>query len=199
MRQNVAAIVQARLGSKRFPRKVLADLNGKTVLEHVLERAYQICGKVILATPDVELIDYWPQSIGGSQEDVLSRYLWAATAYDIDTIIRITADCPLLRPDLCKQVLQLFQSGECAYAAIGWPRGGFPKGYGCEVFSRFTLELAHNYAKSARDREHVTPWMTRNVTCQYLQNDKKESHLNYCVDTPEDLERLRKLTGAQDH
>ena len=53
------------------------------------------------------------------------------------------------------------------------------------------LYQAFDYADHPYDREHVTPWIIRHVRCKYLMNSKDESHLNYCVDTPEDLERLR--------
>lgn len=193
-------IIQARLGSKRFPRKVLADLNGKTVLQHVIERCRKITADiVVLAIPegDTELADLG-RGLGvsiyeGPENDVLSRYCEASRSYDIDLIMRITADCPLIDPKLCSSVIDLYNVGNCDYAAIDWPHGGYPKGYGCEVFSRPTLTEAYNKAADPYDREHVTPWMQRNVSCKYLQTTKDESHLNYCVDTPEDLERLRNM------
>jgi spore coat polysaccharide biosynthesis protein SpsF (cytidylyltransferase family) len=195
-----AVIVQARMGSKRFPGKVLQQLDRWPIIRHVLHRARQIGPHVILAIPHDDWGHFHTESwsiVCGPEDDVLERYLIAANAHGIDLIMRITADCPLLRPDLCRKVLDLYGGGGCSYAAIGWPEGGFPKGYGCEVFSRFTLQLANDLAKDQYDREHVTPWMERNVRCKYLQNDKDEAHLNYSVDTPEDLERLRALVRLE--
>lgn len=193
-------IIQARLGSKRFPGKVLAALAGKTVLERVLEQCLRIdTDEIILATPESSMAlsdvarGYSIKTVTGPEDDILMRYLIAANAYPIDIIMRITADCPLIEPKLCNKVLELYQKGDCKYAAIGWPEGGFPKGYGCEVFSRKTLELADQLAVTDEDREHVTPWMQRNVKCQYLQNEKDESHLNYCVDEPGDINRLERI------
>jgi spore coat polysaccharide biosynthesis protein SpsF len=195
---NTGIIVQARLGSKRFPRKTQAIVNGRQMYLAVLDRCLEIGPMVILAVPKGEYFCFMSpemppryETTTGPEDDVLERYLIAANEYNLDLIMRITADCPLLRPDLCRKVLELYNEGGCSYAAIGWPQGGFPKGYGCEVFSRFTLQLANELAVDPSDREHVTPWMERNVRCKYLQNDKDESHLNYCVDTMEDLERIR--------
>ena len=191
-----AVIIQARMNSKRFPGKVMARLGDRSVLEHVIERSMNIGPQVMLAVPEGELeLFMWvgPAGIwrfGGSENDVLSRYLDIAIAQDIDIIMRITADCPLLRPDLCRKVLNLYNECSCDYAAIGWPRGGFPKGYGCEVFSKSALRTAAIEAFAPEDREHVTTWIERNLRCIYLHNDKDESHLNYCVDYPEDIPRL---------
>ncbi len=190
-----AVIIQARLGSKRFPRKVLADLNGKTVLRHVLDRASEIGPPVILATPDRNLCTPGIRCFVGPEDDVLKRYLMAANAYSVEIIVRITADCPLLRPDLCRKVLELYEKSGASYAAIGWPMT-FPKGYGCEVFSRETLALADKFATDPYDREHVTPWIEQNLKCAYLTQENDEAHLNYCIDIPADLERLRGIMNG---
>lgn len=189
-----AVIIQARLGSSRFPRKVLADLNGKSVLQHVWERASEIGPKVILATPDLELATqpFVKRYFLGSEHDVLGRFAKCAQAYQLDTIVRITADCPLLRPDLCRELIELYRKSGVSYAAIAEGKT-FPKGYGCEVFSRVALDIANAMAIDPHDREHVTTWIEDHCHKAYLTQDKDESHLNYCVDTREDLERLRAM------
>ncbi len=187
-----AVIIQARLGSKRFPRKVLADLCGKSVLQHVIDRSSEIGPPVILAVPDRNLCMYGTRCFIGPEDDVLKRYLMAANAYSVELIVRITADCPLLRPDLCREVLELYHESGCSYAAIGWPMT-FPKGYGCEVFSRQTLALADGMANDQYDREHVTPWMERNLKCAYLTQENDEAHISYCIDTKEDLDRVQAI------
>jgi spore coat polysaccharide biosynthesis protein SpsF len=192
----IAAIIQARMGSKRFPGKVMADLCGKPVLQHVIERTKEIGIPVFLSTPDQELVTFsWKfgllhASAGQKPPDVLTHYKELAEAYDLELIMRITADCPLLRSDLCRKVMMLRDVGDCQYIAIGHPQGGYPKGYGCEVFTRDALNEAHRWARGAQ-REHVTPAMEDRCRPVYLQNDKDESHLNYSIDTPEDLERVR--------
>jgi spore coat polysaccharide biosynthesis protein SpsF len=198
----IAAIIQARMGSKRFPGKVMADLCGKPVLQHVIERTKEIGFPVFLSTPDSELAKFsapfgvW--SLPTQRPPFLSGdYLRIAGAHHIDLIVRITGDCPLLRPDLCQKTIDLYKAGFGRWAAIGWPEGGFPKGYGCEVFSQNALEAAVDFAEDDYDREHVTPWIYRHLPGQYLQNDKDESHLNYSIDTPEDLERVRMIVQNQ--
>lgn len=196
----VGVVIQARTGSKRFPRKVLAKLNGIPVIQHVIDRCQQFGEKVILTVPfyDVGVFASFGVPVHyGPEDDVLSRYHAATKAFDLDPIFRITGDCPFIRPSLMEQTFKLWLRGH-TYAAIDWPHGGWPKGYGCEVFSRFALELANAHARHPSEREHVTPWMRENLNCKYLQNDKNEAHLNYCVDYPEDIERLEKLSGPKD-
>jgi len=194
----IAVIVQARLGSTRFPRKVLADLNGKPVLQHVMERAEQIGLPAILATPDLELAQqpYVQKYHLGSEHDVLGRFAECAKRHRLETIIRITADCPLIQPELCRKLLRLYWNTGVSYAAIAEGKT-FPKGYGCEVFSRFALDLANAMAGDPHDREHVTTWIEDHCHKAYLTQETDEADMNYCVDTIEDLERIRRGTKGE--
>ncbi len=192
-------IIQARTGSKRFPSKVLADLDGSPVIQHVVDRCLQFApaskAKIILAVPYSDAGQFSDLGVSihyGSEHDVLERYYKAAHAYDLDVIVRITGDCPLLDPDLCQETIELFHSGGCDLASLDWPTGGFPKGLGCEVFSWRALSFADCFAKEPYDREHVTPWMYRHIRVKWMENVADESFINLCVDTPEDLARLRK-------
>lgn len=195
----IAVIVQARLSSKRFPGKALAELHGKPILQHVIERAEQIGPKVILATPDLTLAtqSYVKRYFLGSEHDVLGRFYKCAQAYDLDIIVRITGDCPLLRPEFCRALIDLYHSAGVSYAAIAEGKT-FPKGYGCEVFSRTALDLANAMATDPYDREHVTPWIEDHCHKAYLTQEIDEAHMNYCVDTIEDLERLRRTKHERD-
>ena len=202
LEMKTAAIIQARMGSTRFHGKVMAHIGDKTVIERVIERSMEIgLDDVILALPwpSNELYEiaqkYKIKHTFGPEHDVLKSYFMAANAHHVDIIMRITADCPFIQPNLCRQVLELYNHGGCELAAIGWPQGGFPKGYGCEIFSAATLDRANNHAIDPYDREHVTTWMEANLRTNYLQNSKDESHLNYCIDYPEDIARLEKLFG----
>ena len=214
----VACIVQARMNSSRFPGKVLANLAGKPVLQHVLERCKEIRGvdKIVCAVPGregIEAIATLEQVIrpsgalffsrGGPEDDVLTRYQAAAEAYEADVIMRITADCPLLDPDVCSDVLAKFNEpqhkgwgkdsppGNYDYVSNVCPRT-WPKGYDCEVFSREALEWASLYAENNYDREHVTPFLQRTkwVRRFNVEASFNASHVNYCVDYPDDIARL---------
>lgn len=180
-----ACIIQARMGSTRLPGKVLLPLNGWTVLEEVVCRCWQIPGidTVVVATPDDEIervIGNHCWVIRGPEHDVLYRYVIAARATQADVIMRITADCPLISPQLCGAVLDALPGYD--YASNVHPRT-FPRGYDCEVFTADVLERAN---VESEDREHVTTWM---LTAPIKRNNvsapwKMDGRLT--LDTPED-------------
>jgi len=159
------AIVQARLGSTRFPRKVLADLNGRPVLHHVVERASKIQGvdEVIVACPmcDQEPLSQSLRTLDTFRlafppvpdSDVLGRYYHVAKEWKADTIVRITADCPLICPDLAEIVLRLY-AFDGAYARV--PSDLYIDGLDVEVMSMAELENSHAYDTDTESREHVT-------------------------------------------
>lgn len=213
----VVAIIQARLNSARFPKKILADLCGKPVLQHVIERAQKIHGvsEVAVATtpqdqrallngpivmPSVRLLGEADES------DVLGRFTLAARHLDVtadkqqcraDVIVRITADCPLLDPVVSSLVLARFLEEGADYCSNDVNESGYPDGLDTEVFTRALLDRAHAEATSPYDREHVTPWMKRAVGVKVTLVKKpgaiEVSRDKWSIDTPEDLARVAKV------
>ncbi len=190
-------IVQARMNSTRFPGKVMALLDGQPVLWHVLTRAKQIGPDVIVAAPcqpETNPIVALAQSLGckifiGHEHDVLRRYAGAAKEFNLDIIMRITADCPRIDPDVCKEVLGAVPDVD--YACNVMPRT-YEAGLDCEAFTRGALVCADNEAMDASDREHVTPWMQRNVPSRanIESGNPARAETNWCIDTPEQLEAM---------
>lgn len=199
-------ICQARLTSKRFPRKVFAKLDGKPVLQHVLERAKLIDGVdlVICAYPagqdEIERLarKLGCKTFGGPEHDVLERYWMAAKAFNLDVIVRVTCDCPLLHPVVSHDVIRLRERNGLDYASNLYPERTFPKGFDTEAFTWDALDHAHSFAVSAYDREHVTPYLQRDdeISKALLRQPVDESEINYCVDLPGDIERIEKLMRA---
>jgi spore coat polysaccharide biosynthesis protein SpsF (cytidylyltransferase family) len=198
-------IISARMTSHRFPGKVLVPLAGKPVLERVIERAKLVpfVDTVIVAFPAMdESIPIYQlcNSLGiacasGSEDDVLSRIYDAATMYGIDTIIRITGDCPFFDPIVAGEVLALLKAENLDYCSNVFPKRTYPKGFDVEAFSYDCLEAAHIKAKAPHYREHVCTWMqkTRGIRRANVQQKVDRSGLNLCVDVPGDVERLEKM------
>ena len=139
-------------------------LNGQTVLGEVLSRCKRIPGVdlVVCTVPTspendlvAELASTYCRVVIGPEQDVLGRYLLAAKVVDADIIMRITADCPLISPELCGQVLKARTKANADYASNIEPRT-FPQGFDCEVFTFETLKKAD---EQSEEREHVTTWM----------------------------------------
>ena len=189
----VACIVQARMTSTRLPGKMMLSLGGEPCIRHVLRRCQAISGidVVICAVPEGSASDPIVREAKalkvrisfGPEHDVLGRFKIAAKSVQADVIMRVTGDCPLIDIDVCRRLLWLMEAG-VDYASNVMPRG-FPKGYDCEVFTWTALDLAYVRASTPHDREHVTPWMQRNLNCVNLPGDG-DLELNLCLDTLDD-------------
>jgi len=95
----IAAIIQARMSSKRLPNKVMLPLSGKPVLEHVIERLKysKIIEDIIVATSsdesDQKIVDYCKKKkisfFCGNLNDVLDRYYQAAKKKKKENVVKI--------------------------------------------------------------------------------------------------------------
>lgn len=204
----IGVVIQARMTSKRFPGKSMAILLNKPVIQWTIERAKRIEPvkksdlTVVLAVPDtdesepmLELADKLNiANFCGNEDDVLKRYYDCARFFGFDIIIRITGDCPFIDPRVCAEVLYLLIWRKLDYSSNCYPIRTYPKGLDCEVFTLDCLEAAHKLSTTPYDREHVTPWMQRTVDIRRGQIKQKidVSNLNWCVDCPEDIQRLEK-------
>lgn len=211
MPRPVVAIVQARMGSTRLPGKVLRPIVGKPMLTHVLDRLERVANidRVVVATsshereaPIVELVDGRPLTdlFRGSETDVLARYRYAAESFGARTVVRITADCPLIDPGVVEACVAAFLagSGEIDYLSNSLERT-FPRGLDTEVLSFEALESAFKEAVVEADREHVTPFIWRQPERFRLANfaaQEDHSELRLTVDTADDLRLVRKIYQA---
>ncbi len=201
----LAAIIQARTGSTRLPGKTLADINGRPMLQHVVERvrASRFVEDVIIATTTEardDAIVHFAERLGlkwfrGSEEDVLDRMYLAARHYGVHTIVRVTPDCPLLDPRVVDDVISRFRSGHYDYVSNTQGRR-FPDGLDVEVFSFDALARAWEEAKRPAEREHVTPYIRGCGRFKVANVDAPEdfSQQKWSVDRPEDLAFVRAVT-----
>lgn len=195
----VVAIVQSRLGSTRLPGKALMLLNGKPMIQHVIERAATIkcVDQVVLAVPDDDQFAYWAWPLNcwmfhGSEDDVLRRYAGAAQQYNADVIVRLTGDCPLLAPNIISTVLVFYLRRGAGYLPLCQPYCTVADGWDAEIFSREVLEMAQGNARPD-EREHVVTWMRQHA--QVIEHPIKGdwTALKCSVDTQEDFDRVEKV------
>ena len=166
----VAAIVQARMSSTRLSAKVMREILGRPVIWHVINRlrGTALIDKIAVATsvdPADDVIERWCASNGvlccrGSLDDVLDRYYTAALSMGAKTVVRITADCPLLDPVVVDRAIGLFADGGYDYVITGQTH---PDGLDAEVFTVDALARAHKEARLSSQREHVTPFIRDNA------------------------------------
>lgn len=203
---NPVAIVQARMDSTRLPGKVLLPLAGVPVLGHVVERlAYcrTLVGVVVATTTEatddaiVEFCDGAGVPVfRGKEDDVLDRYHCAAAEFDVDPVVRITADCPAIDPVVVDQVVSGFSEGE--YDLYGLT-GEFPDGLDCTVFARSALDRAWAEASLASEREHVGPYIENHpelFRIGGIELFEGQGHQRWTLDAPEDYELLTAIFDA---
>ncbi len=151
-----AAIVQARLGSTRLPRKVLRKINGKTLIELIYSRLSKtrLVDQIIFSIPNTKVNDELETFLKkkkisyfrGDENDVLSRYYQTAKKFKIDNIIRITGDCPLVDYKIVDQIIKIFLKEKKDYVSNCDP-WTYPDGLDVEVFSFKLLSYAQKKAK----------------------------------------------------
>jgi spore coat polysaccharide biosynthesis protein SpsF (cytidylyltransferase family) len=202
----VAAIIQARMGSSRLPGKVLAEIGGHPLLGLLLERLRRTpsLGGICVATSDLPgddaVADFCAGAgiacFRGSERDVLDRFHGAAAMLGTPVLARITADCPLVCPEVVEGLIREFFAAGADYGVTS-PRHA--EGLDCEVFSASALEAAWREADRPSDREHVTPFIARQgdrFKRVVLENADDDSAYRITVDEPRDLEAVRRIAEA---
>jgi spore coat polysaccharide biosynthesis protein SpsF len=215
MIEHCVAIVQARMGSRRLPGKVLADILGRPMLERVLVRLgrAQTLDEVVVATSKVledDPIADLCQRLAvpcsrGSAEDVLDRFHQAAGEHHAETIVRITADCPLIDPELVDETVRAFRQAtpavDFACNRLPWDRT-YPIGTDTEVCSRQALEAAWRDAVRPNQREHVMPYFYENPDrfriLHVRSSDSSLGRMRWTVDEAQDLDFVRQIYGRFD-
>lgn len=207
------ALVQARMGSSRFPGKMLAKLGERPILEWVLQRVRRatMIDSVVLATTkssqDDELVAF-VHGLGievfrGSEGDVLGRFAAAASHYGAETVVRVCADNPFIDPDELDRLVSHFKMSPCDYSFNHQSRlgSGHADGFGGEILSNGLLQKIAHDAIDVRHREHATLYIWENlgefhVSAVPAKNHLENPEMRFDVDSPDDLAYLDALFRA---
>ena len=201
----LVAIIQARLGSTRFPEKILKEINGISVIHLLLERLKKskYINNIIMAIPNdfrnnklekhirkIENIKVFR----GDEFNVLQRYYMAVRSYKNCNILRITGDCPLIDPYIVDEMYEIFESKKIDYIS-NTIKPTFPDGLDVELFNKRTLDFTYKNVRLKFDKEHVTPFMKRSK--KIVRSDffyKKDlSSYRITIDEQEDLKNIKKI------
>lgn len=202
----ITAIIQARVSSNRLPKKVLLKLNGRTVLENVVNRVRQsrLIKRVIVATSTDQADDAIAklcqskkiEYFRGDLNNVLERFYQTALACQLTDICRITADCPLLDPKIIDLAAKKYLAAKVDYLSTAYPLPSYPDGLDVEIFSFKALAKARAEAKLLSEQEHVTPYIWKNPKKFRLLNLKNKtdlSGLRWTLDEPRDLKLIKAI------
>ena len=202
----ICCIIQARIGSTRLPKKVIQKIDNKnTVIDYVINQVKHSkkIEKIVVATTNLiedDIICQYAnlqqiECFRGSSEDVLDRFYQCAKKFGIDDIIRITADNPLIDPNIIDRIINEYKNKEYDFVTNTLDRT-FPYGTEVEVFSFQSLEKAWKNAKKPSEREHVTPFILNPKNKFILKNIEYQediSYLRYTIDRMDDLKLVKEI------
>lgn len=202
---NVAAIIQARMGSTRLRGKVMKKIMGKPILWHLANRLRKskFIDKIIIATTMDKKDDaieefaseYHLGIYRGSENDLVDRYYNTARKYNADVIVRIWGDCPLIDPEIIDKTIEKFLSYKADYANNFNPPT-FPLGMDIEIYSFNTLEQIWKETNDPFFREYPFEYIYANqnsLTAIYIKNDIDLSDLHWTVDYIKDFELIKTI------
>ncbi|MBQ0929632.1 cytidylyltransferase domain-containing protein [Ideonella alba] len=202
------AIIQARMSSSRLPGKVLKPLLGLPSIVFMAQRVRQArCVDRLIVATSVDASDdplaevlaaHGIECFRGPLADVLARFHQAASHAGADVVLRLTGDCPLIDPELIDRVAALVIEGSAAYATNAVP-ASFPDGLDVEAMRIEALAAAAAEATLPSDREHVTPFIRREVQrfpARSISAFADLSSMRWTVDHPDDLAHVEALLAA---
>ena len=205
--KKVGIIIQARLGSTRLPRKILLPINNKPILQIQINRLKKIKRPIYIATTthpqDLEIKHFSELNnlpcFMGDEENVLKRYYDCAKKFNLDVIVRITSDCPLLDVLIINKAIRIYLKEDNVNLFLSNTiERTYPRGFDFEIFSFALLEQAFFNAKEYSDLEHVTPFIWRNklgnvLIKQFKNINVDNSKYRLTLDTEEDYILIKKL------
>lgn len=210
------AVVQARMGSSRFPGKMLARLGEHTLIEWVFGRVVRArtLDAMALATSaaaENDALEAVARAMGltvirGDESDVLSRFVTAARATDAAWVVRICADNPFIDPTEIDRLVAFARAENVDYAFNHLNRlnNGYADGFGAEMLTAETLYAVDASATEPSHREHVTQYLWRHPERYRIRTFPAppalaHADLRFDIDTPDDLARLEPLAQLGIH
>lgn len=194
----IGAIIQARFASSRLPGKVLMHLpllNGKPILKYITDgvKKSNIVSYVGIATSnqiennEIETFALKEQvdCYRGSEDDVLNRFITIAQKENLDSIIRLTGDNPLIDVQKLDEAIDYHINSENEYTKTK----GLPLGMNFEIINATTLLNLKSENLSSADKEHVTKFINDNEKFKksvYTFNTNNIADLRCTIDYPSD-------------
>ena len=190
------------MSSTRFPGKVLAPLRGKPALKQVVDGARQVkrVNKVVVLTSSEEsddpLVSYLEYIhcpfFRGSLHHVFDRFQSALHVFPCDYFVRVSADSPFINAGLFELMIQkIFETDDDVISNVLVRT--FPKGQSVEIMKSEKFLSVDKSLLTTDEAEHVFPYFYKNnkdYKIKMIKNISDESHLNFCVDTLQDLAQL---------
>lgn len=201
------AIIQARLGSTRLPNKMLLSLHGKPIIEWVIKRVQKskLIDELIVAIPvteDNNVLEKYIKDLGvkvyrGNEDNVLNRFYESAKGKNVENIIRICADNPLIDGIEIDNLIKFYEEEKPDYAYNHIPKNNlYPDGLGAEIISFELLQKLNDIVIEQRHKEHCLSYITDNQdkfiikTFNPIDSSLHYPDMKFDVDTFDDYSKL---------
>jgi spore coat polysaccharide biosynthesis protein SpsF len=194
--------LQARLGSRRLPRKAVLSLDGITILEAAMLALRRVPVEVhALLTDAASASELRPLAEGsgfalfeGPAEDVLRRFCLAARSFGVERVVRATGDNPLVSRAQTEDLLSLQEREAFDLGHFVGP----PIGTGVEVVTAAALRQADSASVDPYEHEHITTYLYRNPARFVVAEVPAPERWSYprgtvTIDTAEDYSRVRRI------
>ncbi len=189
----------ARVGSSRYPQKVLREINGKSFIQRTIERVKycELKKDIFLIIPessDNDILKVIAEEnnifcFRGNKEDVLSRIFNLCKDFNISNIVRINGDCPFIDPKLIDFIIDIHLKGNYDYTS-NIIKDSYPIGMHVEAIKFKPLKQAFELASLKIEREHVTPYIYNRpdiFKIKSIISKTDNSDLRICIDYPGDF------------
>lgn len=203
----LGAVIPVRLGSERFPKKHLQEIQGKSILLHLLDRIfasrYLTRDNVIICTTlepeDDQLIPLVEQTgakvFRGDRDDIIKRFHSAICHYQFDFIAQIDGDDPCIDTgylDLCFEKILQDESLDIVLPT------GLPLGIACKVFTKKALDKVYEVYCTTKNDTGFMWYFTKTGLCKVLEippvsSDDIHHEARLTLDYAEDLEFFKAL------
>jgi len=206
----VGAVIQARMGSQRFPGKVLKEINGKPLLLYLVERLGKssVLSTIVIATSDDKsdepVVDLCTNKgipcFMGSLKNVAKRFSDLLAIFPVDAFVRINGDSPLLDQRLVTQAVDIFCKSSYDIVTNIQERT-FPKGQSVELIKSDVYRGHYPLFADEYDQEHVTPYFYRNkgkFNIFNLESGEDWGSVQLSIDTQEDFRIVEKMINLMD-
>ncbi len=212
MKCRIGLIIFARNSSRRFPRKAMMKINNRELLGHVIDRAKMIGEEypLVLATSthssDDEIERFAKEEeikiFRGDLNNVLQRAIDCCRENDFTDFARICGDRPLFCPEIVKKIIE-FHKNNNFQLTTNIKKRTYPSGFSCEVVNLSILKSIRNKITNKEDYEHITKFFYDNPSYCKVYNFESPikgiAHFECTVDYPEDIIKISKIMGKNNH
>lgn len=186
-RKKIGIFLAARSGSKRLPNKhflkLSSDLRVIDLCILRLKKTNLAKNNIYLCTTKNKNDDKFKlvckkhkiSLYRGSEKNVLNRIINCAKKFGVNTIVRITADCPIIDPDLVNKCINLHLKEKNEYTS-NTLKLTFPDGLDVEIIELKSLIKSYEISNSAYNKEHVTPFIR---SSKIFKKKNLRSSINY--------------------